>query len=47
MTSQNEDKIIYPFGKDSFDDQAVFELDHQLVTGEITLEEYKRKIEEL
>lgn len=47
MNSQNEEKIIFPFGNAYFNDQAVFELDHQLVTGEISLEEYLKKIEEL
>ena len=46
MTSKkekNEVEPYNPFGGETFDDGAVWELDHQLVTGELTLEEYKKK----
>ena len=50
MTSKKEKDEIEPynpFGDGTFNDGAVWELDHQLVTGEISFEEYKRKIEKI
>ncbi|WP_296894381.1 hypothetical protein [uncultured Methanobrevibacter sp.] len=47
MTSQEDEEIIFPFGDGCCNDQAVFDLDHKLVSGEISLEEYKKKIAEL
>ena len=43
MTSQEDEKMIFPFGDGCCNDQAVFELDHKLVSGELSLEEYKKK----
>ena len=42
MTSQDDEKVFF-----HFDDHSVFELDYQLVSGEISLEEYKKRISEL
>ncbi len=47
MNSQKKIKPYNPFNGEEFNDGAVWELDHKLITGEITLEEYLKKIEEI
>lgn len=49
MNSKKDDEVkpYNPFGDETYNDGAVWELDHQLVIGEISLEEYQKRIVEL